>query len=214
MRNLLSCLSIFLFISCSKQIQNKGEEKNLPQVVSLIAPAAKPVKTATWVHYTIQEGAHYCDQSTTKAVSGTSMIFKARFDSTVIYPAVITDYNHAYDVNKLFGFSEGINNQYNSARIGWRWLNGELQLFAYVYVNGTLLRDPISYDPPFIKTVAIGQDISCSIAVSGNTYNFTVDGIVVSTPRGTSSSKYSGYQQYPYFGGTLTAPHLMNFYIQ
>ena len=58
------------------------------------------------------------------------MNFIAKFDNTAIYPAVITDYNHAYDMNKLYGFSEGFNNQYNSARIGWRWLNGELQLFA------------------------------------------------------------------------------------
>jgi hypothetical protein len=80
------------------------------------------------------------------------MNFVAKFDSTAIYPAVITDYNHAYDANKLWGFSEGFNNQYNSARIGWRWLNGQLQLLAYVYVKGTLLRDPISYDPPIIKS--------------------------------------------------------------
>jgi hypothetical protein len=31
----------------------------------------------------------------------------------------------------------------------------------------------------------------------------------VQTQRGTTSTKYSGYQQYPYFGGTLTAPHLI-----
>ena len=164
--------------------------------------------------YTIQKGAHYCDQTGLARVSGTSMNFVAKFDSTAIYPAVITDYNHAYDVNKLYGFSEGLSNQYNSARIGWRWLNGELQLFAYVYVKGTLLRDPISYDPPFIKSVKIGSEITCSIAVSGAKYIFTVDGVVVQTARGTTSGTYSGYQQYPYFGGTLTAPHLINIYIK
>jgi hypothetical protein len=142
------------------------------------------------------------------------MNFVARFDSSAIYPAVITDYNHAYDVNKLYGFSEGLNNQYNSARIGWRWLNGELQLFAYVYVKGTLLRDPVSYDPPFIKSVAIGAEVNCSIAVSGSSYLFTVDGVVVKTARGTSAGKYQGYQQYPYYGGTLTAPHLINLFIK
>jgi hypothetical protein len=214
MRSLLYFLLILFCISCTKITETISEQNSLPAAVSLIAPAAKPTKTASWQHYTIQEGAHYCDQSSTKSVSGTSMSFKARFDSTCIYPAIITDYNHAYDVNKLYGFSEGINNQYNSARIGWRWLNDELQLFAYVYVNGTLLRDAISYDPPFIKTVSIGQDISCNISLSGNNYIFTVDGVIVSTARGVNSFKYSGYQQYPYFGGTLAAPHLMNFYIQ
>jgi hypothetical protein len=142
------------------------------------------------------------------------MNFTVKFDSSVIYPAVITDYNHAYDVNKLWGFSEGLNNQYNSARIGWRWLNNQLELFAYVYVKGTLLRDPVSYDPPFLKTVAIGSEINCNIAVSGSNYVFTVDAVVVKTVRGSSSTKYSGYQQYPYYGGTLTAPHLINVYIK
>jgi len=142
------------------------------------------------------------------------MNFVAKFDSTAIYPAVITDYNHAYDVNKLWGFSEGLNNQYNSARIGWRWLDNQLQLFAYVYINGTLLRDPVSYDPPFIKSVAIGTEVNCSIAISTNSYVFTVDGVVVTTARGTNVPKYTGYQQYPYFGGTLTAPHLITINIK
>ena len=174
----------------------------------------RPTASTSFIKYTIQQGAHSCDQSTLKSVSGTSMNFVAKFDSTAIYAAVITDYNHAYDVNKLYGFSEGFNNQYNSARIGWRWLDGNLQLFAYVYAKGILLRDPISYDPPFIKSVEIGQEINCSIAISGGTYIFTVDGVTVTTPRGTTSGKYSGYQQYPYFGGTLTAPHLINIYIK
>jgi hypothetical protein len=169
----------------------------------------KPTKPIVATAYTIQQGAHECDQSTLKSVSGTVMNFVAKFDESASYPAVITDYNHAYDVNKLYGFSEGLNNQYNSARIGWRWLNNELQLFAYVYVKGTLQRDPFSYDPPFIKSVAIGTDIQCSIAISGDRYIFTVDGVQVQTQRGTTSTKYSGYQQYPYFGGTLTAPHLI-----
>jgi hypothetical protein len=41
-----------------------------------------------------------------------------------------------YDINKLWGFSEGINNQYNSARIGWSWNNDALRLYGYVYAKG------------------------------------------------------------------------------
>jgi hypothetical protein len=207
---LLIALPLFL-IACSKQVCK--ETKVETSQTSGANKAPKPTGS-TFIKYTIQEGNHECDQRTIKSVSGTSMSFTVKFDSTAIYPAVITDYNHAYDINKLYGFSEGLNNQYNSARIGWRWLNDQLQLFAYVYVNGTLLRDPISYDPAFIKTVQIGAEVNCSIAVSGNTYIFTVDGVVVTTPRGTSATKYQGYQQYPYFGGTLTAPHLINIYIK
>lgn len=207
----LLILSLQLF-ACSKQV---NREMKTNEILETASPArtSKPA-TSVFVKYTIQKGSHDCDQRSIKSVSGTTMNFVAKFDSTAIYPAVITDYNHAYDVNKLWGFSEGLNNQYNSARIGWRWLDGQLQLFAYVYVNGTLLRDPVSYDPPFIKNVSIGSEINCSIAVSGSNYIFTVDGVTVTTPRGLSSGKYSGYQQYPYFGGTLTAPHLINIYIK
>jgi hypothetical protein len=203
---------VLLITACSKQ-HCKQPDMVEPMQTSAAHRAPKP-STSTFTKYTIQEGAHECDQRSIRSVSGTSMNFTAKFDSTAIYPAVITDYNHAYDVNKLWGFSEGLNNQYNSARIGWRWLNDQLELFAYVYVNGTLLRDPVSYDPPFIKTVAIGSEINCSIAVSGSNYIFTVDGIIVKTSRGTSVSKFNGYQQYPYFGGNLTAPHLINIYIK
>ena len=216
MKTFILILLPTLFFACTKQENMKGplRSQTVPGSESKASPARERVTSSTFKKYTIQQGAHYCDQNTLARVSGTSMNFVAKFDSTAIYPAVITDYNHAYDVNKLWGFSEGLSNQYNSARIGWRWLDGQLQLFAYVYVNGTLLRDPISYDPPFIKVVQIGSDINCSIAISGAKYIFTVDGVVVQTAKGTGTSKYSGYQQYPYFGGTLTAPHLINIYIK
>jgi hypothetical protein len=210
MKTIFILLLAILFNACSKQNGRHTIDSLQPSSTS---KAQKP-STSTFVRYTIQQGAHECDQRSLTSVSGTSMNFIVKFDSTAIYPAVITDYNHAYDVNKLWGFSEGFNNQYNSARMGWRWLNNRLELFAYVYVKGTLLRDAVSYDPLFIKTVNIGSEINCSITVSGGNYIFTVDGVVVKTPRGTSTAKYSGYQQYPYFGGTLTAPHLINIYIK
>jgi len=216
MRNVVFLVALVCF-GCTKQgIINHGNAPGSSSSDLNKSSATNQTLQASTVFkkYTIQKGAHYCDQNGIAAVSGTSMNFVAKFDSTAIYPAVITDYDHAYDANKLWGFSEGFSNQYNSARIGWRWLNGELQLLAYVYVKGTLLRDPVSYDPPFIKSVQIGSEVNCSIAVSGSNYIFTVDGVVVKTARGTTASKYSGYQQYPYFGGTLTAPHLINIYIK
>ncbi len=216
MRNLTILLAV-LCLGCTKQrdVTNGNSAPSPTGNNDQFLSGQQLAQTSTvFKKYTIQKGAHYCDQNGIVHVSGTSMNFIAKFDSTAIYPAVITDYNHAYDANKLWGFSEGFSNQYNSARIGWRWLNGQLQLLAYVYVKGTLIRDPISYDPPVIKAVQIGSEVNCSIAVSGSKYIFTVDGTVVQTARGVSSGTYSGYQQYPYFGGNLTAPHLINIYIK
>ena len=215
MRTVSFLLLLFVF-SCSKEkapvlSSDSSIEQNQPMIVK---KSARAPKLASFVKYTIQEGAHYCDQSTTKAVSGTAMNFVVKFDNTAIYDLPVEGYDRNYDTNKLWGFSEGFNNQYNSARIGWRYLDGQLQLFAYVYVKGSLLRDPVSYDPIFIKAVEIDKEINCSIAVSGSSYVFSVDGVVVTTARGATGTKFNGYQQFPYFGGTYTAPHLINVYVK
>jgi len=58
-----------------------------------------------------------------------------------------------------------------------------------------------------ITTVTIGAEITCSIKIMGDTYIFTVNGFIVTQPRGLSTAQASGFQQYPYFGGDETAPH-------
>jgi hypothetical protein len=220
MKNFTSILIIIACLSCTKQIDQNGTGrtssaktaiKDSKEPIQLSTQRLKPGTTTAFTKYTIQQGAHSCDQSTLKFVSGSSMNFIAKFDNTAIY--VLSNSAEATDVNKLYGFSEGIDNHQNSARIGWRYLYNRLELFAYVYVNGTLLRDA-TYTPPFIKTVEINTEINCSIAVSGAYYIFKVDGVEVRTPRGLTTTGFNGYQQYPYFGGTETAPHLMNFYIK
>jgi hypothetical protein len=220
MKNFTVILIIIACFSCTKQMDQNAKGENAvantsiqesKELVQLAAQKQKPGTTTTFTKYTIQQGAHSCDQSTFKPVSGSSMNFIAKFDNTAIY--VISNTAEATDVNKLYGFTETLDNHINSARIGWRYLNNRLELFAYVYVNGTLLRDA-TYTPPFIKTVDIGAEINCSIAVSGASYIFTIDGVEVRTPRGLTTTTFSGYQQYPYFGGTEVAPQLMNFYIR
>jgi len=82
-----------------------------------------------------------------------------------------------------------------------------LRLYGYVYVRGELTYQEITF-------VTIGADISCSIKLAADTYLFTVNGVAVSLPRGTSGSQVSGYQQYPYFGGNESAPHLITILIK
>ena len=127
-----------------------------------------------------------------------------KFDKSAIYQTVVRE--NQYDINKLWGFTEGINNQYNSARIGWSWNQDALRLYGYVYANGVRHYQEIT-------SVTIGSDITCSIKLADNTYLFTVNGISISLPRGPSSTQASGYQQYPYFGGDETAPHLITIMI-
>lgn len=150
-----------------------------------------------FITYTIQQGQQYCDQNTLKLTNLSSQSFDVIFDSSAIYRTI--DPNNQYDINKLYGFSEGFNHQYNSARLGWRWSNDSLRLFGYVYNNGTRVSNEIS-------TVAIGDTIRCSISLLDSFYQFSVNQVVVILSRTAAGSVASGYQLFPYFGGDETAP--------
>ena len=162
-------------------------------------------KPGEYSTFTIQRGAHYCDQNPVRSVMTSEMKFMVKFDSSAIYQTELPE--NQYAVNKLWGFSEGTNNHYNSARIGWSWTDNALRLYGYVYVSGQLYYQEIT-------PVSIGTEISCSIKPAGEIYLFTVNGISVNLPRGISGSPASGYQQYPYFGGNETAPHLITILIK
>ena len=213
MKKIICILSgIILFASCTKSPMNELEIKNTAtQVAGLrsagesAVTAAKPLSTITipqFVLYTIPAGQHSSDKSVFKAVKVTTMNFVAKFDNSAIYQSVIPI--NQYDINKLYGFSEGLNHQYNSARIGWAYNDGALRLYAYAYNKG--VRESQEITP-----VSIGTEVSCSISVSGYLYIFTVNNVSVTLPRANSTSSASGYQLYPYFGGDEVAPQ--NIYI-
>ena len=194
MKKIAYVLSLCFLISCSKQdvVLN---DKNVPAEES--ATAVNSATTA-YTTYTILAGQHSCDKSTLKFVNTSEMNFTAKFNSSAIYTSVLPE--NQYDINKLWGFSEGFNHQYNSARIGWSWNNGALRLYGYVYASG------VRYSRE-ITSIVIGTDITCRIKLSGNSYIFTVNGTSIALPRGPSSTQASGLQLYPYFGGDETAPH-------
>lgn len=150
-----------------------------------------------FITYTIQQGQQYCDQNTLKLTNLSAQTIDVIFDSSAIYTTI--DPNNQYDINKLYGFSEGFNHQYNSARIGWRWSNDSLRLFGYVYNNGTRVSSEIS-------AVNIGDTIRCSISLLDSFYQFKVNQRVLTLSRTAVGSVASGYQLYPYFGGDETAP--------
>jgi len=192
-------LSVIIF-SCTKE-----SIKNPAESASPSRDAAQTEAITGYTTYTIKQGQHYCDKSSLKYVSTAEMKFYAKFDQTAIYTAVIPE--NQYDINKLYGFSEGFDNQYNSARMGWGYSNGSIRLYGYVYSKG------VRYSRE-ITTVLPGEDVTSSIKVSGSTYIITANGISVTLPRGTTTSKANGWQQYPYFGGNEVAPHNVYIYIK
>ena len=194
MKTICLVVGILFIVSCTKN--QAGDHTVVKEIET------KPGEYST---FTIQKGAHFCDQNPVKSITTAEMKFIVKFDSSAIYQTELPE--NQYAVNKLWGFSEGTNNHYNSARIGWSWTDNALRLYGYIYVSGQLYYQEIT-------SVTIGTEISCSIKLAQETYQFTVNGVTVSLPRGTTGSLASGYQQYPYFGGNETAPHLITILIK
>lgn len=155
--------------------------------------------------YLIREGQHNCDQNSLKFVNVSKMEILVKFDSSAIYQTA--NPQNQYDINKLWGFSEGLNHQYNSARIGWRWSDNALRIFGYVYEEGTRVSREIS-------TVALDSANYCAIFIRDTLYEFKVNNNVITLPRAATGPSASGYQLYPYFGGDETAPKAISIKIK
>jgi len=183
---LFALTPIVMLSSCSKVVENVKDRFG----------ANAPVKQ--FVEHVIVQGSHYGNKSGYKSINTNEMKFSVQFDNSAMYQTANPE--NQGDINKLYGFSD--NNQEhhtNSARIGWRWYNNQLQLFAYVY-NNTVESDRL------ITSVPLNQEINCSIKVQGDSYIFNVNGATVTMPRASTTTGAVGYQLYPYFGGDEVAP--------
>ncbi|HVG11793.1 MAG TPA: hypothetical protein VM843_02265 [Flavisolibacter sp.] len=155
--------------------------------------------TPGFIKYTLKQGEHFTDANTYKPVELTELKFAVKFDSSAIYKSIVPE--NQYDINKLYGFSDNDReHQQFSARFGWRWSDGALRLFAYVYNDGVVTSKEL------VK-IAIGAEVVCSIRVAGDAYIFAVDGQAFRMPRTSTTPTGKGYQLYPYFGGDEAAPH-------
>jgi hypothetical protein len=178
-------------------------EKASPTIEDV--PVSTPVTVTAFVQYNISRGGHYSDKNAITAVSLSEMNFKVRFDSSAIYQT--NDPLNQYDINKLYGFSEGYDHHQNSARIGWSWNDGALRLYAYTYKHAVR-------DSKEITTVSIGNEINCSIKISGADYFFRVGNDSLSMPRAFNTPVASGFKLFPYFGGDETAPKDIRIFLQ
>ncbi|HET6245157.1 MAG: hypothetical protein H0V01_06595 [Bacteroidetes bacterium] len=173
----LALLSFFFFYGCNKEeLLTKGDE---------------------FITYTIPAGEHRAT-SNVKILTGNELRFKILFDSSAMY--TLQDPVNQYSINKLYGFSD-CNSQHhnNSARIGWRWLNNKLELFAYCYVES-------ERSSQLLTTIEIGKEYECVLGASDNNYFFTINGTTCMVKRGCNKTKVK-YYLYPYFGGTEPATH-------
>lgn len=158
------------------------------------------------VPYLIPKGGHYATNNNYKPVDLTELRFTVRFDSSCVY--LTADPANQWDINKLYGFADNnANHQEFSARIGWRWSEGALRLFAYTYNKA--IRDSKE-----LAVIPVGQDVHCAIKVAKDRYVFSVDEKSETMPRLSTTTTAQGYQLYPYFGGDEVAPHDVRIWIR
>jgi len=155
--------------------------------------------------YKIGEGKHSSNRKI-QMMRTDYLSFDAKCNSTAMYESI--DPVNQYDINKLYGFSDCNQlHQKNSARFGWRWLNGELEILAYVYNDGVR-------DYEYITSVGIGETHHYEIHAKPDKYIFILDNKEVQMDRTNRCEIGFYYMLFPYFGGDEVAPHDINIYIK
>ena len=146
--------------------------------------------------------------------------FKAILDESCLY--TIAD-NDRFDENKLFGFSSTYNHMIQSARIGWRCVDGEkFEIVTYSHENGKI----DFADIKVLGEVLPNQPFLCSIVEppyykndpkAYYVFTFRIEGDSnISFTKNEKSKSYFPFQYFlfPYFGGNKTAPHDMSIKIE
>jgi hypothetical protein len=193
---ILNCIAVvLLFTSCNKTIDHLIEDQFHSEN-----------STEKFSVYTIPKGQHFANNSLYKPVELSELQFAVKLDSSAIYESV--EKINQYDINKLYGFSDNNSDHHQySARFGWSWTENALRLYAYVYNEGKVSKTELG-------TVAIGEEVTCSIQVAGDHYVFTMNDAQLNVPRSSSTPLAKGYMLYPYFGGDETAPHDVRIWIK
>ena len=152
--------------------------------------------------FTIDAGQH-SSILRNEAFTGSGIDATLIFDETAIYTLEVT--SDQADINKLLGFSDcGVRHQLESARIGWRWFNEELQLFAYAYLEGDLRFE-------LMGAIPLNTEIDLRIKATASAYEFSGTGLSsVSLARNSNCEVSENYWLWPYFGGDQVAPHDIN----
>jgi hypothetical protein len=131
------------------------------------------------------------------------MAYFVEFNETDLYVDETVD---RFDVNKLFGFSNGMHHN-NSYRFGWNCLDNVIHIYAYTYVNKVRVITEIgtvklNEHYKFIINIKKGK---CVYTVIDSDYNIQQN--ILQVP----NKKIRGYSLWPYFGGNKTAPKEIQF---
>lgn len=174
--------------------------KKLLLVILLCVSCSKEVDDMGFRVYTIPEGEH-SSGTFINHPDNSRIVFKFILDESAIYKSIVPENQH--DVNKIYGFSDfGKIHQKYSIRLGWRYLNGNLELCWLRHEDGI-------HSSGKIQNVEIDQIYNATINITTFYYEIVIDSdttLVRRRPKG-NWGLVKRYYLYPYFGGNEFAPH-------
>jgi hypothetical protein len=158
-------------------------------------PAIEPERT-----FLIKKGDHYSTPRLVETLQGSKLIFLAKFDLSARYQ--FNDVSMQSNKNKLLGFSDcNEAHHQNSARFAWQWYNNRLEIFAYCYIKGIRVEQ-------FLGSLTLDEYHHFELEVTASQFIFKIDNLPpVSVEKANTCTQGVYYLLWPYFGGTLPAPH-------
>jgi hypothetical protein len=169
-------------------------------VCALAAGCDSPFETKASRKFIIAAGEHYSNPRLFETFTDNNLTFRATFDASAKYD--LGDASLQSNINKLMGFSDcnSLHHE-NSARFGWKWENERLDIYAYCYVDSVRIHQ-------YVGTVQLHEENLYEIAAKGNEYMFSLNGKVkVAIRKAAVCEEGAKYMLYPYFGGSVPAPH-------
>src|SRR5688500_2656034 len=118
--------------------------------------------------FLIRQGEHYSSPRLMETMDSRAIKFKATFDGSARY--TLDDASMQMNKNKLMGFSDCSSLHHeNSARFGWQWLNEQLEIYAYCYVDSVRVEE-------FLQTIDINEENLYEITKTDEQYIFYING--------------------------------------
>ena len=151
-------------------------------------------------HFVIRKGNHYATPRLNETLQSSTLVFDARFNESAVYD--LGDPTLQNNKNKLLGFSDcNALHHENSARFAWQWFNGHLEIYAYCYIDG-------ERKEAYMGTVSLDCYNRYEIEVTSSDYVFILNGgPPLSFQRKNVCDNGLYYRLWPYFGGSVAAPH-------
>lgn len=173
----------------------------LSLLVTILFSACEP-EADLYRNFYLKEGEHYASPRLVESLQSTRLAFYAKFDNSCSY--IFENSGYQDSKNKLLGFSDCNSMHHeNSARFTWQWFNNQMEIYAYCYVNGERVEK-------FIGVVELEKENRYEIELTPDAYLFRLnDQESVSIARSSTCNKGLYYMLWPYFGGSLPAPHDM-----